>query len=676
MKNLFTPITIGKLKLKNRIVMPAMHLNYTPEGEVTDRLVAFYEERARGGVALIIVGGCIIDEYSGGKNMINISDDRFIPGLKRLTNTVHSGGARIAAQLYHAGRYAHSFLIGRQAIAPSAVKSRFTREEPREMTKDDITYTIENFAKAAKRTKDAGFDAVEILGCAGYLINQFLSPITNKRTDEYGGNIENRMRFGLEVADAVRDAVGKDFTVLIRLAGNDFMPGSNTNKETRLFAKELENHGIDAFNITGGWHETRVPQLPMEVPRAGFAYLAQGVKQSVSKPVIACNRVHSPQIAEKLIRQGSADIVGLARELIADPEMPNKAKQERLDEIIPCIGCNQGCFDKIFELKPVECMVNPRASHEFEIPKLKKASLQKRVVIIGGGPGGLTAAETAALSGHMVSLYEKSPQLGGQLNLAGALDERREFKPLIDSLTTQAKKAGVKIYTNTEINRNLVKKERPDVMIIATGGKPIKPNIPGIDGNNVVQAWDVLAGKSNVGKEVVVIGGGAVGIEVATYIAKIGTINPETLQFLFLSRAEDIDTLRELSTRGIKKVTIIEMLPRLGMDIGISTRWVELQMLRRYGVKAKTTTKAKEITTEGIIVEPVCRDEHGTGRQDRKTKLIKCDTVVLAMGTQPINQLEEELKGIAGKVIVIGDAKSPGKAYEAIHEGFHAAREI
>lgn len=671
MKNLFTPITVGKLKLKNRIVMPAMHLNYTPEGEVTDRLIAFYEERATGGVALIIVGGCIIDEYSGGRSMIDISDDRFIPGLKRLTDTVHKSGAMIAAQLYHAGRYAHSFLIGRQAIAPSALTSRFTKEEPREMTKDDIKYVIENFAKAAKRTKAAGFDAVEILGCAGYLISQFLSPVTNKRDDEYGGNLENRMRFGIEVADAVRNAVGNAFTVLIRLAGNDFMPGSNTNKETRAFASQLEKHGIDAFNITGGWHETRVPQLPMEVPRAGFAYLAQGVKQATSKPVIASNRIHNPVIADRLISQGSTDLVGFARELIADPYLPDKANQGRLDEIIPCIGCNQGCFDKILALKPVECMVNPRASHEFEIPKPTKAITQKKVMIIGGGPGGLSGATAAALSGHIVTLYEKSDGLGGQLNLAGALDERREFTTLIDSLSTQAKKAGVNIYTNAEVNSAIVKKERPDVVIIATGGAPIKPDIPGAYGNNVVQAWDVLSGKADVGERVVVIGGGAVGIEAATYIAKIGTINPETLQFLFLSKAEDIDTLWELSTKGIKKVTIIEMLPRLAADIGMSTRWVGLQMLRRYGVKAKTSTKVKEITSEGVIVEP-----DFTGRQNGMTELISCDTVVLAVGTQSNNTLEAELRNITAKTIVIGDAKTPRKAYEAIHEGFDSAREI
>ena len=329
MFRLLTPIDVGSIRLKNRIVMPAMHLLYTPEGEVTDQLVAFYAERARGGAGLIIVGGCTIDEYSGGANMIGLDHDRFMPGLKRLAKEVHSSGALIGAQLYHAGRYAHSALIGRQAIAPSAITSRFTREEPREMTKEDIKKVIDNYAKAAARAKEAGFDVVEILGSAGYIISQFLSPITNKRTDEYGGNLENRMRFGLEVADAVRKAVGKDFTVFIRIAGNEFVPGGNTNKEARIFAAALAGHGIDAFNVTGGWHETRVPQIPMEVPRAGFAYLARGIKEVVDKPVIACNRINDPMLAERLIIDGMADMVGFARGLIADPMMPEKLMQGR-----------------------------------------------------------------------------------------------------------------------------------------------------------------------------------------------------------------------------------------------------------------------------------------------------------------------------------------------------------
>lgn len=661
---LLSPIKLGSITLRNRIAMPAMHLIYTPDGEVTDRLIDFYEERAKGGAGLIIVGGCIIDEYSGPPFMLKLTEDKYISDLKKLTGAVKKHGAAICAQLYQAGRYSHSVLIGRQAIAPSAVTSKFTNEEPREMTPADIEYVIGNFAKGALRAKEAGFDAVEILGSAGYLICQFLSPVTNKRTDKYGGSFENRMRFGLDVADAVRKAVGDDFTVTARLAGNDFIPGSNTNKETAMFAAKMEEHGVDGFNVTGGWHEAKVPQIPMEVPRGAYVYLAQGVKRAVSVPVIACNRINNPMLAEKILRQGSADIIGFARGLIADPYLPEKLSQGRFDDIMQCIGCNQGCFDHVFLGQPVECMVNPRAGHEGEIPLSIKAGSPKKVIVVGGGPAGLSAAKTAAESGHRVDLYEKSDSLGGQLNLAGVLEERNEFHNLINILEKQTANAGVAIHTNTEISPDKILREKADAVILATGGQPIKPYIPGIDADNVVQAWDVLSGKADAGNDIIIIGGGAVGIETALFLAKIGTISPETLQFLLLYEAEDINTLKELSKKGIKNITIIEMLPSPGKDIGKTTRWVALDALRHHGVNILTATKAVEIRPDGILTE-----------RDGKKELMKCDTIVLAVGTRPENTLENQLKDKV-KTIVVGDAKKPRKAYDAIHEGFHAARNL
>ncbi|MGC9325750.1 MAG: FAD-dependent oxidoreductase, partial [Desulfomonilia bacterium] len=514
---LLEPITIGAQTVRNRIVMPAMHLNYTPESEVTDQLISFYEERSQGGAGLIIVGGCRIDEHSGGPGLIGLEDDRYIPGLKKLTDAVHAHGASIMAQLYHAGRYAHTAWLGRQSIAPSSVKSRLTGEKPREMTKDDIAQTIENYARAAHRAQSAGFDGIEILSNTGYLINQFLSAITNTRSDEYGGDLSGRMRFGLEVAEAIRSAVEHDFLVQLRLGGSDFMPGGNTFQETRIFAQEIEKMGIDSFSITGGWHETRVPQLPMEVPRGCYVYLARQIKQVVSKPVIACNRINEPLLAERILHEGSADMVGLARVLIADPELPLKLAKGNSHEIMPCIGCNQGCFDHVFQWEPVACMVNPRAGREGEIPRDITTDNPKKVLVIGGGPAGLSAAATAASMGHRVALYEKTPELGGQLNLAGALDERSEFISLKKALITQARSAGVQIHTTIEADKDLIEQQGPDAVIIASGGKPITPRIPGIDSPHVVQAWDVLSGAVDVGENVVIIGGGAVGIETGVY---------------------------------------------------------------------------------------------------------------------------------------------------------------
>lgn len=662
---LFTPLAIGPLTIKNRVVMPAMHLGYTPEGYVTDQLIDFYAERAYGGAGLIIVGGCPVDEFSGMQAMILLNDDKFIPGLARLTKAIKDGGALAAAQLYQAGRYTFSaFIGGKQAISASAVRSKFTGETPREMTKEDIQTVIAAFAAATRRAKEAGFDAVELLGSAGYLISQFLSPLTNFRKDEYGGSFENRMRFGLEAAETVRRAAGPHMAVIVRLAGNDFMPGSNTNAEAAEFAVKLEKVGVDCFNITGGWHETRVPQLTMDMPRGGFVYLAQGIKEKTSLPVIACNRINHPDVAEKVLVENRADLVGVARGMIADPEWVNKAQSGRTDLIALCIGCNQGCFDHVFALQPVECLVNPRASREAKL-QVKPASVRKKVLVIGGGPAGLTMAKVAAQRGCQVKLVEKSSSLGGQINIASALRVRAEFKTLITNAEAQAREAGVEIILNTEAGPTLLEKEKPDVVVVATGGNPIAPPIPGAAGPNVVQAWDVLTDKVQAGKRIVVIGGGAVGCEVALYLAQIGALTPDELHYLFLTRAETPEVLYRLASHGYKEVTMIEMASRIGSDIGQSTGWIVRQDLGRSKVRVLTETKALEIMPEGVKVE-----KHG------ETAVLSADTVVLAVGTRSENSLYQSLKDLHPNVLLVGDADKPAKALNAVHQAFKMACEI
>ena len=672
LKRLFTPVAIGSIELTNRIVMPAVHLNYTPEGFVTDRLVHFYVERATGGVGLIIVGGCPVDEYAGAGFMLSLSDDRFIPSLQRLTQAVHQEGVPIAAQLYHAGRYSHSALIGRQAIAPSAVESRFTRETPREMTQADIERTVGNFAQAARRARGAGFDAVEISGSAGYLICQFLSPLTNRRQDGYGGDWENRMRFALEVVGAMRKAVGPDYPVIFRVAGNDFMAGGNTNQEARLLAQALEGAGVDAINVTGGWHETRVPQLTMAVPRGAFSYLAQGVKQVVHIPVISSNRYSDPLLADKVLRQGSADLIALGRPLIADPEWPRKAREGHLDEIVPCIACNQGCFDHIFAAQPVGCLMNPRAGHEGEYRLDSSTGLTagpaakaKRVMVIGGGPAGMEAALTAAARGHQVTLYEKAEGLGGQLNWAAVPPGREEFETAIQSLAARMTRLGIEVKLGQEITLDLVRAASPDAVVVATGARPAVPAIPGVESEHVVQAGEVLEGKVDVGWKVVILGGGAVGCELALHLAQMGALDASTLRFLVLNKAESWETLEALVTHGIKEVTLVEALPKLGQDIGLTTRWTILQDLRRYGVKMLVNATAMEINSDGVVVTV-----------DGEEELIEGDTVVLALGSSTDTALYEQLKDQVGELYLIGDARSPRKAYEAIHKGFRVGMEL
>lgn len=665
MKKLFTPIRIGKLELRNRIVMTGMHLNYTPDGFVTQKLVDFYRERARGGVGLIILGAGAIDEYSGGRIMIGLDDDKFIPGLAKLASAVHRYGARIAAQLNHAGSYAFSILIGgKQPVSASPVKSGFTKEVPRELSIPEIEGIIENHAKAAQRTKEAGFDAVEVLAATGYLISQFLSPVTNKRKDEYGGDFTSRMRFGLEVAREIKKTVGPDFPLIFRVAGNEFVPGGNTNKEARIFCQELEKAGVDAINVTGGWHQTRVPQITMAVPRGAFVYLAQGIKEVVQIPVIACNRINDPVLADQILRDGMADLIGMGRPLIADAELPNKAKAGRFDEIRTCIACNQGCFDRIFSLKPITCLQNPRAGREgeFEVKPVKKP---KRVMVVGGGPAGMEAAYISALRGHEVSLYERGDRLGGQIHLCAIPPGRGEFINVSRNLNSQLESSAVKVELNKEVTPELVEEVDPDVVVVATGARPLVPDIPGIDGANVVGAWDLLYGKADVGDRVVIVGGGAVGCETALFLAKKGTINEEAFNFLAANKAEDWEALGELTNKGIKRVTIIEMLPKLGQDIGFSTRWTIMQELRRFGVEMIKNAPVKEILADGVIFE-----------RDGKDQKVEADSVVIAVGSRSENTLYEKLKDKGREVYLIGDSKEPRKILEAIQEGFEVGFKV
>jgi len=662
---LFKPVRIGKLELPNRVVMTAMHLNYTPGGRVSERLIAFYEERARFGLSLAIVGGCTVDEYSGSPDMLSLKDDADMDGLKRLAEAVHRAGGHLFAQLYHAGAYAHSvFLGGKQALSPSGVFSRFTKETPREMTRSDIIWVIENFAKAAQRAKDAGFDGVEILGSAGYLISQFLSPLTNKREDEYGGPLENRMRFGLEVLRAVRQQVGSDFPVSYRIAGNDFVPGSHTNEEAKAFAQALDREGVEAINVTGGWHETRVPQLLMSIPYGAFTYLARGVKEVVNAPVIACNRINDPLVAEEVLRQGAGDLVGMARAFLADPQILEKAKEGRLQDIVHCIGCAQACFDHVFMMRPVSCMLHPRSGREFEIRE-DKAPRPKKVWVIGGGPGGMMAASTAARRGHDVTLFEEKEQLGGQLLLAGAPSMRSDFRRAVKDLEVQLRNSGAKVRLGQRMDRGKIRRGRPEVVIVATGARPIVPDIKGVELGNVVSAWEVLEGKVPVGREVVIIGGGAVGCETALHICESGTISAETLKFLAFQKAESWEVLERLITRGWRRVTIVEMLERIGQDIGISTRWAMIQDLHRLGVRVITGAKAKEIQPDGVLIQ----------RGDKEEK-VPCDTVILAVGSRPLDEISQKIVGFVPEIHVIGDAKTPRKALDAIWEGYEVGRTI
>lgn len=660
---LLTPITVRSTEIPNRIVMSAMHLSYTDNGYANERIYRFYEERARGGAGLIMVGGCQIDHH-GYSSMISVSDDKYIPQLKVLTSRVHRYGSKIGCQLFQAGRYSFSFLSGVQSVAPSPVYSPLTRETPRELSTDEIYQVITSFGQAARRAREAGFDLVEVIGSAGYLISQFLSPLTNFRSDEFGGSLENRMRFGLEVVREVRRQVGDDYPVGIRLAGHELVPGGTPHEEIVAFARELEKAGVDLINVTGGWHESRVPQITMNVPEGAFVYLAQAIKRAVNAKVVASNRLNDVRMAERILLNRQADMISIARGLIADPELPLKVRDGRISHIRRCIACNQGCMDHTFGMGIVECLVNARAGHEWEMETVP-AVAPKRVLVIGGGPAGMEAARVAAERGHKVSLWEKADRLGGQLQLAAVPPGRSNFRYLVDYLVNRLQDLGVDIILNRTADRRKVKDFGPEAIVVATGAVPMVPAIPGADKHHVVQAWEVLKGDLDLGDEIVVIGGGAVGCETALFLAHAGTIDADTLRFLMVHKVEAPERLYQLSTRGRKHVTLIEQQPRVAQDVGRSNRWVLYHDLVRYGVDLKTSTRVTAIEENGVVVET-----------DNTVQKIKADTVVLAVGSRPENDLFNQLQGIAPEVHLIGDAREPRKAMEAIHEGFKVGNMI
>lgn len=662
---LFLPITINGMEVKNRIFMPAMHLNMAGNYAVSDRLVDFYAERARGGAGMITVGYATVDELSGNPGNIGAHSDIYIPGLTRLAAAIRDNGARSSVQLNHAGRYNHSMLTGgRQPVAPSAIASRLTRETPHELDISEIEEIIACFARAAGRVKEAGFDAVEILSGTGYLISEFLSPLTNKREDRYGGDFENRSRFGLEVIAAVRAVVGADYPLVVRMNGNEFMRGGSTRAELQEYAVRLEVAGVDALCINVGWHEAQVPQIVTEVPRGVFGYLARGIRERVGIPVIASHRINDPELAREMIADGTCDMVALGRALIADPFFPEKARTGHDADIVHCVACGQGCFDNLFKMKAVECLCNPRAGYE-RARTLTKAETPLNVTVIGGGAAGMSAAIAAAGRGHRVTLHEMGDHLGGQLLLAGAPPGRDEFIELAADLERQVELSGATVIFNSTVDEQFLKDSVPDAVILATGGTPIAPQIAGAGLPHVVQAWDVLTENVVTGHRVVIIGGGAVGVETALLLAEKGTLSGEALKFLLVHGAESVDELYGLATHGSKEVMVIEMLSELGKNFGKSTRWGMMQDVERYGVATRTAARVVEITNDCVRIE--C---------DGGIEEIPADTVVLAVGTKAHNPLQELVAASGIPFRVVGDAQKPAMVYDAIHQGFNAGREI
>ncbi|TLS34941.1 NADPH-dependent 2,4-dienoyl-CoA reductase [Pseudalkalibacillus caeni] len=635
---LFEPLQLADVTLHNRVIMGSMHLGLEGMEESEEALISFYTERSgKNGPGLIITGGIAVSpEGEGGSHFMGFYNKDHCKTMQKLTDKVHEANGKIAAQLFHAGRYAYSALTGKEAVAPSPLKSLIHPAPPRELTGTEIENLIKSFAESALKAKQLGFDAVEIMGSEGYLLNQFLSPVTNIRSDQWGGSFEKRSRFPLAVLEAVRQKVGSEYPVLFRLSGNDLMPGSTTEEETCLFAKMTEKAGADAINVGIGWHESRVPTISMMVPRAGFIDIASKIKQTVSIPVIGSNRINDPILAEEILQTNKADLISMARPFLADPAILQKAQEKRFNFINTCIACNQACLDHAFEGKPVSCLVNPRAGRESKW-KHTKATARQTVIVIGGGAAGMEAARSQAEQGHTVHLFEKTDKLGGQLNLAKKVPGKEEFYETIRYYTHELNRLGVHIHLNKAATDEELNHHSPDRIIVATGVTPRIPGIEGIDGENVVTYAQVLSNEAVLGKRIAVIGAGGIGCDIAHYL---------------------------LEQKGVEEITLLRRNGKMGEGLGKTTKWALLSHLRQKGVKFVTDLTYKQITEKGIEI---------VSSKTGETELIQADTIILAAGQESVNPALSEIT----KVDIIGGARLAGEldAKRAIYEGARLAYE-
>jgi 2,4-dienoyl-CoA reductase (NADPH2) len=668
---LLAPLDLGFTTLKNRVLMGSMHTGLE-DGNHQDRLAAYFAERARGGVALMVTGGYAPNIAGWLKPMSGMmSGKRHVRRHRVTTDAVHAEGGKIAMQILHAGRYGYQPF----SVAPSKIKSPITPFVPRELSARGVEKQIQAFVRSAALAREAGYDGVEIMGSEGYFINEFLVTHTNKRQDQWGGDYSNRMRLPVEIVTRTREAVGQDFIIIYRLSMIDLIPDGSSWDEVVLLAKAVERAGATIINTGIGWHEARVPTIATSVPRAAFSWVTRKMKAEVGIPLITSNRINLPEVAERVLAEGCADMVSMARPLLADPEFVLKAQQQRADEVNVCIACNQACLDHTFSNKLSSCLVNPRACQETEL-NYEPAGAPKRIAIVGAGPAGLSTAVVAAQRGHKVDLFDAAAEIGGQLNMASQVPGKEEFHEMIAYYQRQLELHQVNVKLNTRVDAGQLEKAGYDHVVVATGVLPRDPKIPGQDHPMVLSYIDVLRGKVPVGKRVAIVGAGGIGFDVAEYLSTGGHSSTLDLQ----EWLEEWGVVDPSENRGgispdgpqvptpEREITLLQRSAgKPGARLGKTTGWIHRASLKMRQVRMMNDIHYERIEDRGLLIT------HGKDRSD--PVWLEVDNIILCAGQVPLRNLADPLRaaGIATHIIGGADEASELDAKRAINQGCRLA---
>ena len=663
--HLLEPLDLGFTTLTNRVIMGSMHVGLEEAPNGFERMAEFYAERARGGVGLIITGGIAPNPegatYTGAAKLTTPEE---VAEHKIITDAVHTAGGRIAMQILHTGRYAFS----EESVAPSALRAPINPFTPRALTDEEVERTIEDFVRTAELAREAGYDGVEIMGSEGYLINQFIASATNRREGPWGGTYENRMRFPLEIVRRTRARVGDDFILVYRLSMLDLVPGGSTFPEVVQLAKAVEEAGATIINTGIGWHEARIPTIATSVPRGAYSWVTRKLMGEVSVPLVAVNRINTPEVAEKVLAEGDADMVALARPFLADSHFVAKAAQGRSEEINTCIGCNQACLDHTFSLKTSSCLVNPRACHETELV-LSPTRNRKSIAVVGAGPAGLAFSISAAEIGHSVTLFDAADRIGGQLTMARRVPGKEEFDETLRYYRVHLDKYGVDVRLGTHVSATDLTDF--DEVVIATGVVPRTPEIPGVEHPKVLSYVDVLHGDAEVGEKVAIIGAGGIGFDVAEFLTDSGAEASQDIAEFFRQLGVDTEHTTVGGLTEPQRPTPprhVHLLQRktskLGKDLGKTTGWIHRLELRNRNVDMIAGASYEKVDDEGLHITV-----------DGERRVLDVDNVVLCAGQDPRRDLADELAALGVEAHVIGGADVAAEldAKRAIDQGTRLA---